>query len=453
MFRARIWRSTPFRLALISAALFIAAFTIASLLAFRSVRLDLAEKLDRSIADTYAVMVATYAPEDIEDLVGTVKAHVIADGGGDQVFLLTGPGGKPLAGNISPKPLPPGWVTISASDLGLPGKDPYRTFTGEFGDYRLLVGMSEADVDEISEIALTSFASAAVVVLALAVAGGAALALRVQRRMQAIATTMSRVSEGELDARIPLTGNGDDIDTVSMQINAALERLAALFDGMRQVSVDIAHDLKTPLNRLKLVIEEAAECRQRGEDITTQLADAKAESDQINATFDALLRIAQVESGARKSRFAPVNVARVAGEIAEIFSGVAEDGGMSLKASINGPVTDILGDRELLVQLFSNLVENAIRHTRPGTNIVVAVQNVENCVVATVSDNGPGIPVGEREKVLRRMYRLEGSRTSPGSGLGLSLVKAVAELHGAALELGDNRPGLCVILKFPSLSR
>jgi signal transduction histidine kinase len=450
MRRASILRSTPFRLALISASLFIAAFTIASLLAFRSIQLDLAEKLDRSIADTYAVMIATYAADDIEDLVASVNAHVAVDRGKSQVFLLSGPDGARLAGNIRAHSIAAGWSTLKPDDLGMSGDESYRTFVGEFDGYRLLVGMSEADAAEINEIALTSFASAAAVVLVLALAVGTALALRIQRRMQAIATTMSRVSHGELDARIPLIGDGDDIDTLATQVNAALERLAALFEGMRQVSVDIAHDLKTPLNRLKLIIEDAMERQAKGEGVAGELSDAKAESDRINETFDALLRIAQIESGARKARFARVNLGGITKVIAEVYEDVAADDGKSLSTRIEGLSADIRGDRELLIQLFANLVENAIRHTPAGTSITVEVGINAGHVMAIVSDNGPGIPVSERESVLRRLYRLEKSRTSPGSGLGLSLVKAIVDLHGATLKLDDNGPGLRVILTFPA---
>lgn len=451
MRRASLWRSTPFRLALIAAALFIAAFMAASLFAFGSIRRDLADKLDRSIADTYAVMVATYSADDVEDMVGSVNAHVLADRNKDQIFLLTNPEGAKLAGNIGQAPTAAGWSTLPPADLGLPGEEPYRVYVGEFDGYRLLIGRSEADIAEINEIALTGFASAAVLALVLVLAGGAAMALRLQRRMQAIATTMGRVSEGEMAARIPLTGKGDDIDILATQVNAALERLAVLFESMRQVSVDIAHDLKTPLNRLKLVIEDATERQQRGEDIAPMLADARAESDQINATFDALLRIAQIEAGARKSRFARVGLAAVARDLQEVYEDVAEDQHKSLTARLDSGPAEILGDRELLVQLFSNLVENAIRHTPDGTVITIDVRAVSDRVIASVSDDGQGIPVGEREKVLRRLYRLEGSRTSPGSGLGLSLVKAIADLHGATLELDDNMPGLRVVLTFPSL--
>jgi signal transduction histidine kinase len=446
--RSRLLRSTPFRVALIAAALFILAFTVASLVAFRSIHTDLAEKLDRTITDTYSVMLAAYSPDDIEDLIGSVDAHVTADSGRDQVFMLTGRDGASLAGNVPARPIQAGWATLASSELGLPGDGRYRTFTGDFDGYRLMVGMSEADVSEINEIALTSFASAAALVLVLALAGGATLAINLQRRMQAIATTMSQVSEGELAARIQLTGNGDDIDMLSMQVNDALERLAASFESMRQVSVDIAHDLKTPLNRLRLAIEEAMEAQREGRDVAAQLADARAESDQINATFDALLRIAQIESGARKSRFARVDLVAMVAEIAEVFADVAEDGGKTLTTEIEAEAAETAGDRELLIQLFSNLVENAIRHTPDGTTIRIGVSATAGEATAWVGDNGPGIPLDEREKVLRRLYRLEQSRTSLGSGLGLSLVKAIAELHGAALELGDNEPGLKVTLRF-----
>jgi signal transduction histidine kinase len=453
MRRASFSRSTPFRLAAISALLFVVAFTIASFVAIRSIELDLAEKLDRSIADTYAVMLATYSPEDVEDLVGTVNAHVIADRGSNQIFMLSGPDGAELAGNIPARLITAGWSTIHPSELGLTGDEPYRAFAGEFDGYRLLVGMSEADASDVNEIALTSFASAAAVVLLLALASGAVLAIRIRHRIQAIATTMSRVSEGELDARIPLTGNGDDIDTLSTQVNSALERLAALFEGMHQVSVDIAHDLKTPLNRLKLIIENAIDRQERGEHVTRELSDAKAESDQINATFDALLRIAQIESGARRSRFGHVSLAEIARVIEEVYEDVADDEGKSLATVLNGSPSDVLGDRELLTQLFANLVENAIRHTPAGTSIKIAIGTDAGRVLATVYDNGPGIPAGEREKVLRRLYRLEKSRTSPGFGLGLSLVKAIADLHGADLALSDNKPGLRLTVHFPNPGR
>lgn len=297
-----------------------------------------------------------------------------------------------------------------------------------------------------------SFGWGTLFITGLAIAGGALLASRVQRRLDGIAATMVDVSHGRLDARIPLTGNGDDIDGVSAQVNAALDRLSALVDGMREVSANIAHDLKTPLNRLQMILEQAVDKAASGEDVSTELTDARAESLQINETFDALLRIAQIEAGARKARFVDLDVGGVVDTIGEVYADVAEDDGKSLSTSLV-PETKwyIHGDRDLLMQMLSNLVENALRHCPPGTAIELAVSRQDDSILVRVRDNGPGIPPGEREKVFERLYRLDSSRTTPGSGLGLSLVKAVADLHGATITLEDNNPGLVVSVSFPAV--
>jgi signal transduction histidine kinase len=262
---------------------------------------------------------------------------------------------------------------------------------------------------------------------------------------------MDDVSNGRLDARIPLLGNGDDIDGVSAQVNAALERLAALVDGMRQVSADIAHELKTPLNRLQMILEAAADKTARGEAVAGELAEAREESLQINETFDALLRIAQIEAGARKARFVELDLNGVVESIGEIYADVADDDGKSLSsAPLQGAPCLVHGDRDLLTQLFANLVENALRHCPEGTTIRLSVKRQADRILAEVADNGPGIPAQEREMVFQRLYRLDASRTTPGSGLGLSLVRAIADLHGATIALEDREPGLGVIVSFPA---
>ncbi len=295
-----------------------------------------------------------------------------------------------------------------------------------------------------------SFGWGTLIITGLAVAGGALLASRVQRRLDGIAATMVDVSHGRLDARIPLIGNGDDIDEVSAQVNAALDRLSSLVDGMKQVSANIAHDLKTPLNRLQMILEAAADKTAAGEAVSDDLADARAEGLQINETFDALLRIAQIEAGARKARFIDLDVNGVVEAIAEIYAEVAEDDGKSLSAKIfQGKECRIHGDWELLTQMFANLVENALRHCPPGTAIELSVTRQDDRILATVADDGPGIPAEERERVFQRLYRLDNSRSTPGSGLGLSLVRAIADLHGASIVLEDRHPGLAVVVSFP----
>ncbi|MGO4835395.1 sensor histidine kinase, partial [Rhizobiaceae sp. 2RAB30] len=220
----------------------------------------------------------------------------------------------------------------------------------------------------------------------------------------------------------------------------------------RQVSADIAHDLKTPLNRLKLIVEAAIDKQEKGIPVDADLVEARAESDQINATFDALLRIAQIESGARRSRFVTQDLGGIMSAITEAFGEVAADEGLKLEYRNDAAGAWIVGDRELLLQLFANLVENSLRHCPKGTAIHIWLEEAGGNVVAGVRDNGPGIPESERENVLRRLYRLDKSRTTPGTGLGLSLVKAIADLHGAVLRLDDAGPGLSISLAFPAAS-
>ncbi len=220
-------------------------------------------------------------------------------------------------------------------------------------------------------------------------------------------------------------------------------------EGLKQVSNDIAHDLRTPLSRLKQRLEavQQEETASR-EDYEAAVSDALEQANTALATFSALLRIAQIESGSRRANFAELDLSALLDQLAMTYAPVAEDLDRSLAARIE-PGIGLRGDRELLTQLFVNLIENALRHTPAGTRIELALARDGTDLLAEVSDDGPGIPAAEREKVFRRFYRLETSRSTPGSGLGLSLVGAVAALHGIEITVGDNRPGLKVVLRFP----
>ncbi|MER8596174.1 HAMP domain-containing histidine kinase [Mesorhizobium sp. M1182] len=444
-------RSTPFRLALTFAFLFVLAFILSGAIVYQLMSADLAQRLDESIKETYSVVAATYAESDLEDLVATVDSHAALSTKKEQLFSLTGPAGNHLAGNFTAADLPDGFSMFEATMPGVPADTVYRAWSGSVGGNSLTVAFSLSETEELESIVLMSFGWGTLIITGLAVAGGALLASRVQRRLDGIAATMVDVSHGRLDARIPLVGNGDDIDGVSAQVNAALDRLSALVEGMKQVSANIAHDLKTPLNRLQMILEAAADKTALGEAVSDDLADARAEGLQINETFDALLRIAQIEAGARKARFIDLDVNGVVESIAEIYADVAEDDGKSLTAKIfQGAQCQIQGDWELLTQMFANLVENALRHCPAGTVIELSVTRQDDRIVAKVGDDGPGIPIEEREKVFQRLYRLDNSRSTPGSGLGLSLVRAIADLHGASIALEDRHPGLAVVVSFPA---
>jgi signal transduction histidine kinase len=273
----------------------------------------------------------------------------------------------------------------------------------------------------------------------------------VRRRFNAVSETMHAVSHGQLSTRIPLLGRGDDIDALAGDINEALERLERTVEGMRQVSGDIAHELKTPLSRLSITIEEALERGLKGQQVTQQLNEAAEEVNRVNGTFEALLRISQIKAGSRKARFAPVDPLAVLESLGEVYLEVAEDAGHRLLFIRNdGPFTEFLGDREFLTQMFANLIENAIRHCPEGATISIRLRCEKGNLEVRVEDNGPGIPEAEWENVFRRLYRLDKSRSSDGAGLGLSLVRAVAELHDATVVLEDMKPGIGVIVRFPT---
>lgn len=447
---ARLLRSTPFRLALTFAFLFMLAFVLAGAIVYQMTSADLAEQLDDTIKETYSVVAASYTDDDSRELMETVENHSARSLKKEQLFSLTDAAGNHLAGNFTAGGLPDGFSMFGAEMPGLPADTEYRAYTGSVGGNSLTVAFSLSETKELETIMLMSFSWATLIITGLAVAGGALLASRVQLRLDGIAATMVDVSHGRLDTRIPLTGNGDDIDVVSSQVNAALDRLSALVEGMKQVSTDIAHDLKTPLNRLQMILEGAADKAALDQDVSGDLADARAEGHQINETFDALLRIAQIEAGARKARFTEVDLREILQTIAEIYTDVAEDDGKSLSSPVVDEAANrIHGDRELLTQMFANLVENALRHCPPGTTIKLSATRQGERILAGVADNGPGIPADEREKVFQRLYRLDHSRSTPGSGLGLSLVRAIADLHGASIVLDDCHPGLAVMVSFP----
>ena len=449
MRRFSLLRSTPFRLALTFAFLFVLAFILSGAIVYQLMSAELAERLDESIKETYSVVAATYDGSDLEDLVSTVNSHSTLATKKEQLFSLTGPDGNRLAGNFTAAGLPDGFSMFDATMPGVPADTAYRAYSGSVGGNNLTVAFSLSETEELETIILMSFGWGTLIITGLAVAGGALLASRVQRRLDGIAATMVDVSHGRLDARIPLIGNGDDIDGVSAQVNAALDRLSSLVEGMKQVSANIAHDLKTPLNRLQMILEAAADKTAPGEAVSDDLADARAEGLQINETFDALLRIAQIEAGARKARFIDLDVNGIVETIAEIYADVAEDDGKSLSAKVfQGKECLIHGDWELLTQMFANLVENALRHCPRGTAIELSVTRQDDRILQQSATMAPGFRP-KSEKVFQRLYRLDNSRSTPGSGLGLSLVRAIADLHGASIVLEDRHPGLAVVVSFP----
>lgn len=441
MHPAELWRHSLFRLALGVALFVLATLTLAGGIGFGLMQAQLTARQDARIAEIFSAIKQTSQQGDETDLIETIDARVEASPDHSTVYLLRDAKGKRLAGNIDDIALPTGWSSISASRLGVATDYPYRMYSAPVGEYAMIVGLTDADLDDLRELILGAFGWASFIALSAAIGAGLVLAWRVQRRIANAEAAAACVAAGDLTARLPVSTRGDDLDRISVAINTALERLEGLVEAMRQVSADIAHELRTPLNRVRIHIEDAVRKARTSGSIERDLEMALAESERLNGTFTALLRIAQIETGARREKFSPVDLSAIASDVVDVYTGVAEDSGQKLEGHFSRPVW-VMGDRDLLVQALSNLIENAIRHCSRGTTITCGVNVIHTDVNVFVSDTGPGIPDDERQKVLRRFYRLERGRTPEGTGLGLALVKAVSDLHGAKFVLSDARPGL-----------
>jgi signal transduction histidine kinase len=260
-------------------------------------------------------------------------------------------------------------------------------------------------------------------------------------RIESINATSRAIMLSGLDKRIPLRGTHDEWDRVAENLNLMLDRIETLMGEVKQVSDNVAHDLRTPLTRMRGRLEKAYHGRRIGEDDRSLIGDTIADLDAVLRIFSSITRIAQIETQARKGAFRTVNLVEIASEVVELYDAAAEQDGTQLSVVGDREVL-VTGDRDLIFDAIANLVDNAIKHGRTGGHVDVASENINDKPVISIADDGPGIPAGEHEHVFKRFYRLEHSRYTPGNGLGLSLVAAVARLHGARIEMLDNSPGL-----------
>jgi signal transduction histidine kinase len=311
----------------------------------------------------------------------------------------------------------------------------------------VFVGRDTSPITATKARLLDAFAWIAGASILIAGAGGIFFGVQSMRRIDAIARTCESIVAGRLNDRIPLRGSGDELDRLANVVNDMLDRISTLLENLRQVSSDVAHDLRTPLTHLRSRLENARQKCLTAEQYAATVGDAIGDTDRLLGIFSALLRLSQIESGTRRAVFSQVSLTQLLTKIYELYAPVAEDHAQALERVIQEEVI-VNGDAELLTQLFSNLVENSLRHAPAGAIIRIGATSAPGAAVAFVEDNGPGIPVLERENVLRRFYRLATSRSTPGNGLGLALVAAVAKLHQARVELADNHPGLAVRIVF-----
>lgn len=438
-----MFRSTSLRLAALYTAAFALSVVALGAITLLTTRGALSEQFNARIQSESSALTQEFYSEGLDGVVQAVRERDRTPGALD--YGLMGPDAKPLAGRLSRSGAAPGWSTVQTTQRD--GEvEPIRVLTVALpGGYRLLVGDDEERIEALDGAVLRGFAWAFAGVVILGVAGGFALSRDVHRRLAAISGTAEAIIDGDLSRRVPVRGSHDDLDRLAETINRMLDRITALMESLRQVSNDIAHDLRTPLTRLRQRLEVGlAREAERGEAIEGALSDL----DTILETFAALLRIAQIEGGARRAAFRATDLAQVAGTVVDAFAPSAEEMQQTLRLEGESDVV-IDGDPELLTQMLVNLVENALRHAGEGAIIRVGAGRAQGAPVLWVADDGPGVPAAERDKLFDRFYRLEHSRSAPGSGLGLALVAAVARLHGAEVRLQDARPGLEARVGFP----
>ena len=444
-----MFRSISLRLAAIYTAAFALSVVVLCAITLLTTRATLKQQFDSRINAEALALGQEFRQEGLEGVVQAVRERDRTPGALD--YGLQGPDGRPLAGRLAGARAPLGWSDLRVRQA-TGESESMRVLTSALPQrYRLVIGDDDERAEALQRAVIEGFGWAFAGVVVLGIAGGYGLSYDMHRRLAAMSGAAQGIIDGDLARRIPVRGSDDDLDRLSVTFNRMLDRIGALMESLRQVSNDIAHDLRTPLTRLRQRLEASRTLvspEARAEAVEGALADV----DAILDTFAALLRIAQIEGGARRAAFRPVDLSAIARTVVEAFAPSAEDAGRSLTLSAAGELI-VDGDRELLTQMLANLVENALRHAGEGARIVVRTAADATHAVVTVRDDGPGVPEAERAHIFDRFYRLERSRSTPGSGLGLALVAAVARLHDAGVTLEDARPGLEVRIRFHARPR
>ncbi|MFJ1310872.1 HAMP domain-containing sensor histidine kinase [Agrobacterium pusense] len=405
------------------------------------------DRLNSNVMERYREIAAAFDARGLSGAVQMIDSHGPAIRGQETMYTLLGPSGEVIAGNARFSGVPAGFSILLSDEQGDTASQ-YKLFNGSLGRNVLVVGISYGDTDELARIVLVSFGWATVIILSVGMSGAAILAYRTRRRISLLTKVAHEIGHGELSKRLPVSSLMDEIDVLSVEINVALARLEASVAALTQVTTDVAHDLKTPIARAFLVLEDVLNS-EVAEEMKNGVEEALVELRSVADTFDALLRIAQIESRSRTARFSVFDLSELVYDIYEIYKPITTEAGYNLSICSEAHGCWIDGDPDLIRQLLTNLLANSMRHTPVGSQIRIQVSRHEGQILLSVADDGPGIPSEDHARVFDRFYRLEKSRTTIGSGLGLSLVKAIAELHGATAKLFDNAPGLRVLVQFP----
>jgi signal transduction histidine kinase len=452
---AKTLRSSTFKWALIWITIFGAVVIALFSYVYWSTATYVHARLDRAISAEHSILRKIYDDAGRGGLIAAIEDRTAGGHFEGDVYLLADPSFARLAGNLKVWPSSlkdsKGWEDFTAREWKPDAANPpmlRATFdTLPNGDH-LLVGKEIDDLDEFAKKIKTALLWGVALIFVLAAVASVSVTRRTVGRIEAINATSRAIMQSGLGKRIPLRGTRDEWDQLAENLNSMLERIETLMAEVKQVSDNVAHDLRTPLTRMRGRLEKAYARQRNGDYDQSLIDDTMADLDAVLRMFSSLTRISQIEAGDRTSAFRTVNLSEIASEVVELFDAAAEDEHAHLDAAVDQRVL-VTGDRDLLFDAVANLVDNAIKHGREGGRVTVEVTQNDGSAVISVADDGPGIPINERQNVFKRFYRLEQSRRTPGNGLGLSLVAAVARLHGAGVEMMDNAPGLKFRIRFP----
>ncbi len=452
----RLLRSFSFRLAFTYMALFGASVLVLLGFIYWSTAAYMSQQTDATIDAEITGLAERYDMGGLDGLIDVINERLSRKPTGSSIYLLTTALNTPIAGNLNRWPAvqadKDSWLNFRLENAGRDKDEVHlaraRSFTLS-GGFHLLVGRDIYELEETQQRIIRALILGFVITLVLGGVGGVVLSRQVMKRLESINTISREIIEGDLSRRIPLRHSGDEFDSLASNLNAMLDRIEELMDDVRRVSDSIAHDLRTPLARLRNRLELLCIDTEKHDGDAVLAKQAMSDADGLLETFNALLRIARIETRQRREAFDKLDMGTLLHDVVELYEPLAEEKGQSLKLQIDD-IVHLHGDRDLLFQAMANLLDNAIKYTPSQGRIRVTLEARDGHGRITLADSGPGIPETERQQVLQRFYRLEKSRTSPGSGLGLSLVKAVAKIHGMTMKLEDNRPGLRVVCEFPA---
>jgi signal transduction histidine kinase len=447
----RLLRSTGVRFGVFYAGLFsVSAAALAGFLWWSTAGL-LQRQTDDALEQDSDSLVETYFQAGLPGVINAVKDRINGNIDDDALYIVADPNFTLLAGNVNAWPaswpMDQEWGRLQVRRSGLTAEIEVRSFELP-GGYHAMVGRDVSVLQKIGRLMEEALLWSAAIAVALGTVGALAVRSLFRSTIADVSATSAAIGAGDLTKRVRIAGQDDEFDRLAMTINDMLDRIGTLMDGVKQVSNAIAHDLRTPITRARTRLEDAMTHATGEAELRSALERAISDLDGIVGIFQALLRISEIEAGARRSHFARVDLSDLLGEMAELYEAVAEERGVTLRTDI-APGLALPGDRDMLQQAVANLLDNALKFSPEGGRILVRAAEENGVLAFEVCDSGPGIPAEERAHATERFFRGETARSTPGSGLGLALVQAVAQLHGGELALGDAEPGLRATLRFP----